>query len=153
MSVPTTSETNITAATVDILEQYSGWPESTPEVDRIEDIAQQTRDNRKDLSIYVWATEPMTFEEFDAEYSRTEDSATVQVLVMGMDSQETVSTAGRAIDLFQEYARDNGDKTEFHSITPTQSRDLRDEKNTRSTDHNIAAFQLQFEALSETGLP
>ena len=152
MSVPTTSEANITAATVDILEQYSDWPESTPEVDRIEDVAQQTRDNRKGLSIYVWATEPLTIEEFDAEYSRTEDSATVQVLVMGMDSDETASTASRAIDLFQEYARDNGENTEFHSIKPTQNRDLRDEKNTRSTDHNIVGFQLQFSRLGTTGL-
>lgn len=153
MSVPTSELIDPVDLAVDILNSFDSWPQRIPEVTRIEEIPERARENDSGLHIYAFSPEETTPEDFDAEYSDVEETATVEVLIYSFDSEETAETAERVRQLFEEYARDNRELTAYHSIKPESAGDDKSSKVTRRTDHYIDSITLTFERLRSPGLP
>jgi len=153
MSVPSTELADPVDLTVDILSTFASWPGRTPDVYRIEEIPEKSRENNSQLALYVFSPEDTTPTDFDAEYSDVEEEATVEILIYSFDSDETAQTAERIRQLFEEYARDNRTNTPYHSIKPTSAGDNKSSKVSRRTDHYIDSITLTFERLRSPGLP
>jgi len=152
MSISTTA-TNPTQAVIDILEGYGNWPAQSPDTFRIEQVTPRSQmQGSNSLAIYAWTSSPIEQDDFAAEGDTSDDSTTVQVLIKGLDESDTQKTATEARKLLEEYNRDNGSLTEFHEINPSQTRDLRDENNKRSTDPFIFGIQVRVQRLRSMGL-
>lgn len=152
MSVPQTTVTDPVDATVDILTNFDSWPDTIPSVYRIEEVPEKSRENKRQLAIYVFAPESLSPEEFDAEFSLAEESGVVEVLIYSFDSDRTADTKERVRELFEEYARDNRQNTPFHAIQIESVSDNKSSKVSRRTDHYVDSVRLTFERLRSPGL-
>jgi len=153
MSVPQTDVTDPVDATIDILTNFDSWPDTIPSVYRIEEVPEKSRENKRQLAIYVFSPEDLTPQEFDAEFSRAEEEGTVEILIYSFDSDRTAATKERVRQVFEEYARDNRQNTPFHAIRIESVSDNKSSKVSRRTDHYIDSIRLSFERLRRPGLP
>lgn len=156
MSVTTSSQDPV-AATIDILDGYTTWTNTTPEVYKQSEVSQQERKAASNPRIYVWSPADGGVENLGAEYSRTIDTDIVEASVWILDEAgqdkhlQCKQYQKDIIAILEDYANDNYENTEFHNIRPTSKTDSRSESVARITDHLVSSVQCDFEDLRNSG--
>jgi len=140
MSVSSTS-TDAVQVVVDILDGYTGWTLSAPEVYEWAEVSQQEREHNPDPALYVWAPADATLDQFGAEYNHIDETRIVEVQVWDLDRDDVETYHQDVIDFFATYANDNEQNTPFHHIRPTSATDSRSEHTRQRTDHYIMSVQ------------
>lgn len=156
MSV-TTTEIDPVAAIIDILEGYTTWTNTTPEVYKQSEVSQQERKAAPNPRIYVWSPADGSMENLGAEYSRTIDTDIVEASAWVLDEAgvdkhlQCEQYQKDIIEILEDYANDNYENTEFHNIRPTSKTDSRSESVARITDHLVSSVQADVEDLRDSG--
>ena len=157
--LPTTDSTDPVQAIVDILdlaETYDLWTSVSgtpvPDINYVWNVRQKSRENNKDPQVYVWSPIEVTFDSFDAKFSRMDETQTVEASVWTLDPTLTAEYASDIIQFLSEYATDNSENTNYHQIRPTNENDLRAEKAPQKTDHFITNIQVELTGLRDSGI-
>lgn len=158
---PLSRKSDIVAAVIEVLQgatDYDSWTLTGPEVYRQSEISQRERENNPDPSMYVWSPVDATLDPFDAEYSRVNETRTVEVSIWvlgdasnsGFGDCETYQQD--VIDILSQYGNDNETNIEFRDLKPASVTDSRQEHITRQTDHYIMSVQAEVENFRATGV-
>ena len=127
----------------DILDGYTGWSLTAPEVYKLQELSQQQRENNPDPAIYVWSPVDGSLDQFDAEYSNIDETRTVECQVWTLDGTNAETYHQEIINLLATFANDNYDRTNFHHIRPTSATDSRSDHIRQLTDHYILSVQAE----------
>jgi len=152
MSV-SSSATEAVETIVDLLDgaPSGAWTNTTPDrVAKYQTHAEKARMNYPNPALYIWSPVDASLDAFDAEYSRIDETRTVEIQVWTLDDTETAQYHQDVIDFLAQYGNDNTDNTTFHRIRPTAADDLRSEHIVRQTDHYIATVTVELRNFRDT---
>ena len=142
MSV-TSNSTDAVDTIFDLLDGYTGWSLTDPEVYKQWNVSQQERENNPDPAIYIWSPVDADLSQGDAEASYYSEFRTVEASVWTLDNDSSETYHQEIIDFLRQYSNDNESNTTFHKIRPQSATDSRSEKITRMTDHYILSVQVE----------
>jgi len=147
MSVSSTSDDSVQAV-IDILDGYTGWSLTAPDVYHQHDVSQSDKQNKPDPAIYVWSPADADLSQFSGDNDSLIDRRVIEASIWVLDSSSDCFTyQDDVVDLFQDYADDNYSNLNFHHIRPSSVTDSRSEKITTQTDHYIMAVQADMQDL------
>lgn len=147
MSVSSTS-TDAVQTIIDILDGYTGWTLTTPDVYHQHDVSQSDKQNKPDPAIYVWSPVDADLSQFSGDNDSLIDVRTVEASIWVLESSSDAHTYhDDVVQFLQEYAGDNYSNLEFHHVRPQAVTDSRSEKVTSMTDHYILSVQVEVREL------
>lgn len=145
-------------AAIDILDSSDtvDWTYQKPRVRAMWNVTEQNRRNYNNPAVYVWSPVETTIEDFDAERSARITDETVEISIWlptdssGRPASRIIEYAGDIQELFDPYARDNQENTEFQELNPDSINDLRSESSARKTNHHVVNVQISAQLFRET---
>jgi hypothetical protein len=140
MSVSSAS-TDAVQMVVDLLDGYTGWSLTAPEVYQHQELSQKQKENNPDPAIYVWSPVDGSLDQFGAEYDHIDETRTVEAQIWTLDAGNAETYHQETIDFLAQYANDNYSQLEFHHIRPQSTTDSRSEHIRQLTDHYILSVQ------------
>lgn len=141
MSVTSNSDDAVQTI-VDLLDGYTGWTLSSPEVYKHQEVAQQEKENNPDPAMYVWSPVDASLEQFSGDNDTLNENRTVEVQIWTLDSDDSETYHQETIDFLNQYADDNYSNIEFHFVQPESATDSRSDHIARMTDHFILSVQV-----------
>lgn len=147
MSVSSSSNDAVQAV-IDVLDGYTGWTLTAPEVYSQEEVSQQDKQANPDPAIYVWSPTDADLRQFSGDSDSLIDRRTVEASIWVLDSSSDCHTYhDDVVEFLQDYAGDNYTNLNFHHIRPNSVTDSRSEKVARMTDHYIMSVQVEIQSL------
>jgi hypothetical protein len=146
MSV-STSTPDAVQAVIDVLDGYTGWTNTSPDVYHQHDVSQQDKQSKPDPAIYVWSPTDGDLSQFSGDNDSLVDIRTVECSIWTLDATDTHEYHEDTIDFLQSYAGDNYSNLDFHHIRPNSVTDSRSENVARMTDHYIMSIQVELQEL------
>lgn len=156
MSV-SSSSTDVVQAVIDILEGYTTWTNTTPEVYKQSEVPQSERESASNPRIYVWSPVDESMEGLGAKREKTVSTKTIECSAWVLtDSDGSAFTECEQykqdiIDILEDYVTDNYANIEFLNIRPSSSTDSRQERIAQRTDHYVMSVQAESGDLRDSG--
>jgi len=154
MSV-TSSESEPVDAVKDLLEQQdsSNWTNQAPVIEYVHKVpfSEKGPGDGQPAELFVWQPVDSDISKLTADGRHLDEDHNVEVQIWTLTESETVEYQRDVIQIFGDYLDSQQDTTEFITLPPTSTRDLRSDKLPRKTSHYLATVEISPRKLSEAG--
>jgi len=155
MSV-TSSESEPVDAVKDLLEQQdsSNWTNQAPVIEYVHEVpfSEKGPGDGQPAELFVWQPVDSDISKLTAEGRYLDEDHNVEVQIWTLTESETMEYARDVIQIFGDFLDTQKNVSEFITLPPTSTRDLRSDKLPRKTSHYLATVEISPRKLSEAGL-
>jgi len=154
MSVSPTS-TEPVETVQEILDDYpdTAWTVNTPTVlfnwERA--FSEKGPGQGQPPELYVWSPIDASLSQLTADGDYLEEDHTVEIQCWTLNESETWQLARDTIQIFGDYLDNQQGVSDFLTLPPTASTDLRADKQARRTEHYVATVEVSPRKLSNAG--
>ena len=128
----------------------SRWRYDKPDrIDPIWEYSHNDRINFPDPALYVYAPTEATIDKFSIDADTTNQTNTVEILVMTLSEVKTRSYQQQFIRYLAQFYDDNQTETGFHRFQNITASDIRNEHITQQTDHYIASITVEVQRFTD----
>jgi len=151
----TSKESEPVDAVKDLLEKQDSnvWTNADPVIEYVFEVpfSEKGPGDGQPAELFVWQPVDSDISKLTAEGRYLDEDHNVEVQIWTLTESETMEYARDVIQIFGDFLDNQQNVSEFITLPPTSTRDLRSDKLPRKTSHYLATVEISPRKLSEAG--